>query len=643
MGRSVTSRRTAGILATVAIVAGAVAAGRPLWRRWMEFRLDPLIRLEDTLIDLSTAFDHAAVVRENASDPVRGGGLQPNSNFNVDGGYRLAIVAPPSSLVRFRIHVPPDAAFAFGVGVDGVEKRDRTLAGIRFTATVDGGRSFSRVLNPGATGRDRRWVDARIDLARWANRDVEVALATEAEGDGRLAGTPGWSHVRLVRSATRPRMAASADAPNVVVVLIDTLRADELGCYGAEPSSTPNLDRFAADGLVFDHMFSQAPWTMPSVATLFTGLYPRSHGVDRWPFFRGDADDGAERAFLSDTLPTLAGTAQRAGITTVAVSGNPLVSLSTNFARGFDTFVEWRLETGHGRWPSAAEINDAFLRWLRRNRGYRFLAYLHYIDPHSPYTPSPPYRVPAPPEVRSAVASGELLDLAGKINWAGAPLLTAVEAAYLHALYRGEIRYWDAQFATLLGGLDGLALRDRTRIVVVADHGEEFQEHGRLEHGPHVYDETVHVPLIVAGPGVSRGRVDDPVQGVDFFPTVAALLGIAPPRDLPGRDVVAAPPGERSIVSETPHGIAADGAATALVSIRRGGWKLIRSPDHGVDELYDLGTDPGEHRNRIDSAPEAAQLRTVLDACAANVPPPPPPAGHDPRLREKLRALGYAE
>src|SRR5207253_1268552 len=137
----------------------------------------------------------------------------------------------------------------------------------------------SATLDPAARRRDRRWFDERVDLASWGGRDVEIALATDAAGAGPLAGTPGWSHVRLVRESRRARQAASGGAPSVLVVLVDTLRADHLGCYGAAPSPSPVVDRLAAGGLVFEQAVAQSSWTMPSVATLFTGLHPRSHGV----------------------------------------------------------------------------------------------------------------------------------------------------------------------------------------------------------------------------------------------------------------------------------------------------------------------------------------------------------------------------
>jgi arylsulfatase A-like enzyme len=185
-------------------------------------------------------------------------------------------------------------------------------------------------------------------------------------------------------------------------------------------------------------------------------------------------------------------------------------------------------------------------------------------------------------------------------------------------------------------------MRDSTIVVVTADHGEEFAEHGRLRHGPHLYDETVHVPLVVAGPGVGAGRSDVLAQGIDFFPTIAALLGIPTPVGLPGQNLLAAP-AMRAAISESPSGVARDGTRTALVSLRTDRWKLIAAPALGRFELYDLARDPAERNDLYGFEAEGAALADELARWTSSAPAPPPVAGRDPRLGEKLRALGYVE
>jgi arylsulfatase A-like enzyme len=176
---------------------------------------------------------------------------------------------------------------------------------------------------------------------------------------------------------------------------------------------------------------------------------------------------------------------------------------------------------------------------------------------------------------------------------------------------------------------------------VTADHGEEFQEHGLLKHGAHLYEESIRVPLIAAGPGIAPVRRPDTAQGIDLLPTVAGRLGLDPPAGLPGRDLFATTD-QRDAVAETGSGIAPDGTFTDVVALRTAQWKLIRTPVLGRVELYDLARDPGEHADDPE-ATEHATLGAALDRWAANAPPPPLAGGSDPAMRAKLKALGYVE
>ena len=621
---------------------GLAAAGAALFaRRAREFRLSTRMRLESVVADLATEFERASVLEEPRDAPVRLSGLRPGWNVVVNAAYRRAIVAPPPSELRFRVRVPSQAALRFGVGIEPAEGRGRDSAGVRFVVSVDRGQAFSRTLNPAARRRDRRWFDERLDLGSLAGREVEIALRTEAVGTGPLAGTPGWSHPRLVHERWLDRQPASASAPNVLLLLVDTLRADRLGCYGANPTLTPTLDRLAETGTVFENAIAQAPWTLPSVATIFTGLHVRSHGV------AGVLPDGAKSSdvdpgFLSDRLPTLAERAQEAGITTVGVSANPLIARGTNLARGFETFVEFGWDKKIRNWPAAAEINETLLRWLRENRRGRFFAYVHYMDVHDPYTPPAGVRPPPPPSARKAVIAGDVESVTQKLDGTGGVVLTEAEVAYLRALYDAEVRAWDVDLARLLDGLSALGLLDSTVVVVTADHGEEFREHGRLKHGAHLYDELLRVPLVIHGPGISTRRIAQQAQGIDLFPTVAGLLGFPAPPGLPGLDVFALSK-DRPVFSETRFGNTPPGSPTELISVRTSGWKLIYAPALGYSELYDLARDPGERVDRSRIAAEGNALAELLSGWSASAPPPPRSVGHDPSLREKLRALGYVQ
>ncbi len=260
------------------------------------------------------------------------------------------------------------------------------------------------------------------------------------------------------------------------------------------------------------------------------------------------------------------------------------------------------------------------------------------MEPHRPYTPPRDLRPPAPPGIRPEVADGRVGALALAIAREGAPPLPAREVEYLHALYLAETRAWDRELPALLDGLARLGVADRTIVVVTSDHGEEFQEHGHLKHGTHLYEETIAVPLVFVGPGIAPGRSAVLAQGIDLFPTLAARLALTPPVGLPGQDLLAAPV-PRDGIAET-----ANGGPGHLVAVRTARWKLITTPATGGRELYDLAADPGERADVWGAhSSEGDRLAAALDAWRRTAPTAPAAAGPGPDLGQKLRALGYVD
>lgn len=606
----------------------ALAAAGVWWRHAPGDRLPAEVVVDEVAADVAPLLVPA---------PARAD-IRPNAETDPAGGTRRGLVAPPGTVLRARVALPPDAALRFGVAVAGERKRDDAAGGVRFAVAVDGREVWSRTVNPAATRTDRRWFDERIPLVDGAARDAEIVLTTTAERpDAPVAGTAAWNAVRVLRALRRPRQPSGPSQPNVLVLLVDTLRADRLGAYGASPSPSPALDRFATGGIVFEQSVAQAPWTLPSVTSILTGVHPRSHGV----LGQLAADDGdeLEAAFLADAFRTLPEHAALAGVSTVGVSANPLIGRGTNLVQGFETFVEYGWDRPRRNWIRATDVNARFLDWVRANRDRRFFAYLQYMEPHDPYTPTD--APPAPPGVRPVVASGEIHDLARKVNWGGAPPLPDVELAHLRRLYDGEIADWDRAFADLRTALEAEGLWDSTIVVVTSDHGESFQEHGRLTHGTHLYDELLRVPLVVAGPGIAPGRDARLAQGIDVYPTVARLLGLDPPAGVAGHDLLG-PVRTDAVFSETSLGVAPDGTRTELVSLRTPTRKLVHAPGHDHFELYDLGTDPGEHADLWARAPDGTPLVAALTAWRSSAPAPPRVAADDaPALTDKLRALGY--
>ena len=389
--------------------------------------------------------------------------------------------------------------------------------------------------------------------------------------------------------------------PNVLLVTIDTLRADRLGCYGGAP--TPTLDALAARGVRFATAIAHAPLTGPSHASLLTGLTPLRHGV---------RDNG--RSSLVATAPTLAEAFRGAGWRTVAfVSGFPL-DHRFGFDRGFESYDD-RLPRGSDRRRAAfvertaERTTAAALRWLGTAApSAPWFLWVHYFDPHAPYEPPPEHAAHFP----------------------GRP-------------YDGEVAFVDAQLGRLLQALeDGSAGRE-TLVLVTSDHGESLGEHGEETHGVFVYDATLRVPLVLAGPGVPKGRVSQTVaRGIDVAPTLLALAGAPPLRGAEGRSLVPAFSGKE--LDDAPAYVESLFVALNLGWAPLHGWRTARLKliDAPQPELYALDQDPREQTNLAAArAGDAEALRAALKTELARAPSLAS-GSTDPGAVERLAALGYA-
>ena len=449
-----------------------------------------------------------------------------------------------------------------------------------------------------------------------------------------------------------PRAAAApAGAPNVVLLMIDTLRADRLGVYGNAGAKTPAIDALAADGVRGAHTFSQASWTRPSVATILTGLYPSSHGAVH------KAD------ILPDRVDTLAELLARAGYYTAGFPNNVNVSPGFNFGQGFaeyhylapdlffwadesaakltlynglrlvrERFLARRVDV-HNYYQPAEVVTDTAIAWLDSPAAKTgpFFLFLHYMDPHDPYFVHP--------------FNGE-----GYARVANPNPPAGVAEKYLQ-LYDGEIGYLDEQLGRLFADLKRRGLYDKTLIVLTADHGEEFHEHGGWWHGTTLYDEQIHVPLLMKpARGGATGRViEELTTSLDIAPTILATASVAVPAVMQGHALPldgAPPPGRESVFSEE------DFEGNVLQSVRTPVSKLITANPgnpRGLqpEELYDVKTDPGEQRSLVAKEPvlleemRAALGRSYLEARAH--------AGAgaqtdvDSVTKDRLRALGYLD
>ena len=510
--------------------------------------------------------------------------------------------------------------------------------------TADGREQSLEVSAGGESG----WA---IDLAGLEGQIVEVSLENRADakttlGDLRLRGQPRTAPA-VLSAGERPE-----GARNVIVYVIDTLRADHLTPYGAAPEVSPFLDDFARRSALFRRGYSLAASTPPSISGLFASLPPyRLAGT-----------------LTKATVPTtLAEAFQAAGHATASFQANFLLIEPLGFSRGFDTYEMLRRRGKKKMQPVDAEaLHEAALAWLGEHRDEPFFLYIQTMDAHFPYDPPSPYAERCAVEydsvedarrlVHSRIEADSSLDAEEKA--ARLKRLEALKDAeiepliqYLQSIgepcYDAAIAYADAQLGTFVGELEKLGVADRTAIVVTADHGEPLNEHGTLDHGVNLYEEQIHVPLLVHLPGASAQDVDVPVSLIDVAPTVLDWAGLPVPEGFAGRSLLQPDPdGRQGVVfgERLEKAIARNGGPNAFV--REGDWKLILTGEKR--ELYDLAHDPDETRDRGREDPIRARylesaLRRVAPPAASTSAPASLSDADAKTLQQSLRALGYID
>jgi arylsulfatase len=443
--------------------------------------------------------------------------------------------------------------------------------------------------------------------------------------------------VLALASCSTPR----PEQPNVLVIVVDALRADHLGCYGHDRPTSPRLDALASEGVRFADARAASSWTLPSVASILSGVYPAVHGADR------------HESVLSRHLRTMPEAFADAGYRTAAVSANPtFVTAAHGLARGFDEFSVLRGpdaeeppaapgEAASASGASADDVTRAALAWITDGGDASpFFLYVHYGDPAAPYVP---------PRALAERFGAADTALAGAAQW---PLLApdapvgAAEIAMLEALYDGEIAAVDAAVGVLIDDVRARAGRPLL-LAIAGDHGEEFGEHGGLQHGRGLWDEVLHVPLLLVGPGVPRGVVvHQPVSLVSLWPTLAALAGVAPPPRPGGPALTAAfdpdaAPSPVQVFADLEPRFQNDAPAHRRAVID-GEWKLTLDPDRQM-RLYDLGKDAREEhdvaaaeRERRRRLSRLLRVRDTRARTARVAAPPTRQTDEHPRLLGSL-------
>ncbi|MBI5506842.1 MAG: sulfatase [Deltaproteobacteria bacterium] len=534
----------------------------------------------------------------------RGGATGARERGASRGLVRALVVV---AAVALTVHV---AAFAFSFQ----PPEDRTIVkvakALARSAIQDGALSAVAVLAVSAAG-------ARLLLARQALRGAAIAAAL-ALGGWPLLARVCESATALAAAERRTddgdagsAAAAPANGYNVILVSIDSLRADHLGAYGYPRATSPTIDALAGRGVRFGNCQSTTSWTLPAHVSLLTGRSLLGHGVV--------ADDRR----LSDSVPTLAEAFAGAGYATHAIVSAPYVNSRFGFARGFDEYDDTTVyfETNEDSYHSitAPKVQAAAASWLEGHRQRPFFLFLHYWDVHYDYAPGSGYDTMFDPDYEGSI-TGDNYYFDPKIR-AG---MNPRDLEHLVALYDGEIRLVDDHLARLRAELGRLGVADRTILVVVGDHGDEFFEHGNKGHHRTLYQEVLWVPLVIDVPGLrpATAVVEDETSIIDVAPTVLSLTGIAVPKGVEGRDLsdafVGKPAGtrrdpQRAVFAE----LYRKGTLNVQVAELAARRKVIQHFNSRRLSTFDLAADPGEQRSLAPrgevAAPMVAALREWLD------------------------------
>jgi len=536
--------------------------------------------------------------------------------------------------VTFRVPAA-GAVLRFGSGtlIGGGEAR------LRLAASAPGG-GEAVLLDEPFGPRGRGWADHCVDLGRWAGRELTLSF--------RVTPTAGFGAIRLV-GAPMVRRPGGAERPNVVLLVLDTLRADRLSAWGRPERITPHLDRLARRGLLFGRARATSSWTVPSTAALITGRYPDVPGVER----------GKAPAVAPDSA-TLAERFADHGYVTGGFSANFVLDGFRGFHRGFDT---WYLAPYQDARLTAAELNQRALHWARAQGEGPLFLYLHYMDPHEPYDA---------PSIRRPHGRAGPFSIERGHRWRDGTILPLLmgwdelegpeERELIEGWYHEEVAYLDRCIGRFFASLRAAGLLENTVLLVTADHGEEFGDHGFWSHGFSLYREMLHVPLLLTSPvlGPGAGTVEpSPVSLLDITPTLLSLAGLPPPHGpAHGRSLLDPSP-QRTLFAATaacglpPRYSAFDGryalvridpdAAGAVKPGSRAARWLDRAAPPAV-ALYDLEADPAERHNLAAELPAvASRLSRALETQFPQAAQAGDPATAGAADLERLRALGYIQ
>ncbi|NUM53741.1 MAG: sulfatase [Candidatus Hydrogenedentes bacterium] len=504
----------------------------------------------------------------------------------------------------WKLTIPANASLSTYIGLPEDTWANGRSASARFVATMDTDKQkgvllLDQALTPTTDESHRNWIPFKADLSGFAGQRATIRFTISGVND-KPASPACWGDPRI--AAVEPDCAAVP----VVLVSCDTLRADHLSCYGHYRETTPNLDALAKEGVLFENAISVETWTLPSHASMFTGLYPKHHGV-------------TPNANLAESTVTLPETLRDAGYVTGGFIGFTFWLYPwRGFSHGFDVY-----NTPDWRFRKIQETHRFAESWINAVQAPNFFLFLHNFDVHSkpakqfdglPYGPEDPKFLHFAKEFANPPSfqrpERDMVDAEAFLNAAnaGEVTMTQEEIEYCKALYDDALRMVDASLGEMFESLKKRGLYERALIIVTADHGEEFGEHGTFGHG-NVYEPSLHIPMIVKFPNAQFAgtRFKPVVELVDIMPTILDVIGAPAPEGLDGKSML------RMLRSdETPK---EQGYSQRFLhkTVRETEWKLIRTRPETY-ELYNVSQDPGETNNLADSQPDqVARMRPPLE------------------------------
>jgi len=605
-------------------------------------------------------FDESSATIQDGTFPSFVGEPSLSGPVTLNGDTRASLTPPIPSKIDFDVTLPADSSLQFAIGIQSEREvgRAKVEVAVRVAHENESPVVYREVFR---AFQLNRWYPRRVDLTEWSGKTVRLRLAVRPAFG---ASDPPWAErIRVAwgdpivssRPEARPRRSTrrAGFRPSIVFILVDTLRADYLGSYGFEGDISPGLDRLASESLRFENAFSQAPWTKPSIATLFTSLYPEVHGLTNHEgLFWGKGRPDMRTGVLPEEAVTLAEVLRENGYRTASFMTNPMLAPTYGFDQGFEVYEAYEIR------DLSNLVMDAATRWIDSlPDGEPFFAYLHFMDVHGPYD-SPEEDFEALKDSPSLGSDDELTeeefeaisDYLRRVAWAREPEARNVRT--WRARYGAGIRDFDRRFVSFVDGLRASGRLDDVYLVLTSDHGEELFEHQGWDHGHTLFAQQLHVPLSIRRPGGDGARtVSNVVSLIDLMPTLLSIAGIEPPAGLQGRDFSALLDPLREDARPEP-GDASRATATSdrpgLHAIRTPDYKLIMDIDTGETWLFDVREDPSERQNLSAARPKVTdELRdrllsriaesTAEGALGKRLAPIPD------ELVEQLRSLGYVQ